>query len=230
MSARPVNPAGNDGILAAEYALGLLRGSVRDAFARRVQSDPALAATVRQWDEQFSNFADDIAEVEAPSSIEAALDKRLFGDAAKAPLWYSLNFWRGLAIASLVTAVSLGLWTLQRPVEKDSPALVAQVAGEAKAVTLVAYYDTAKGELRLNRTTGEAAAGRVFQLWLIAGQDAPVSLGVLPADAATRITVPAALRAKFTGGVLAVSDEPTGGSPTGQPTGAVLATGQLSVI
>ena len=107
---------------------------------------------------------------------------------------------------------------------------MAQVAGEANTVKLVAYYDEAKGELRLNRTEGAAATGRSFELWLIAGQDAPVSLGVLPTANTTRLVVPVNIRAKFKGGVLAISDEPAGGSPTGAPTGAVLATGQLASI
>jgi anti-sigma-K factor RskA len=230
MSKRPINPESDDSILAAEYALGLLRGTARDAFARRLANEPALAVMLRQWDEQFASFAEGIAPVEAPPSIEAALDKRLFADAVKSSLWSSLGFWRGLAIASLAAVVALGAWNLQRPVTSSTPALIAQVSGDAKAVTLAAYYDAAKGELRLNRVSGEAASGRSFELWLIAGKDAPVSLGVLPAVATSSITVPEALRAKFTGGVLAISDEPNGGSPTGAPTGAVLATGQLAVI
>jgi anti-sigma-K factor RskA len=223
MSKRPINPESDDGILAAEYALGLLRGEARDAFARRLANEPQLATSLRQWDEQFVAFADDIAPVEAPRSIEAALEKRLFADAAKPSLWSSLNFWRGLSIASLAAVLALGAWNLQRPVSPGGPALVAQVAG-------VAYYDTAKGELRLNRVNGEAASGRSFELWLIAGKEAPVSLGLLPAVATTSITIPENLRAKFKDGILAISDEPTGGSTTGAPTGAVLATGQLAVI
>lgn len=230
MSKRPVNPESDDSILAAEYALGLLRGKVRDDFTRRIVNEPQLAAKLRQWDEQFVSFADDIEPVEAPRSIEAAIEKRLFAEAAKPSLWSSLNFWRGLAIASLAAVVGIGAWNLQRPVSQEGQALVAQVSGEAKAITLVAYYDAAKGELRLNRTTGEAAAGRSFELWLIAGKDAPISLGVLPALATTSIAVPENLRAKFKDGILAISDESTGGSTTGAPTGAVLATGQLTVI
>jgi anti-sigma-K factor RskA len=230
MSKRPITPNSDDSILAAEYALGLMRGKARDEFARRLAGEPQLAATLRQWDEQFLSFADDVEPVEAPRSVEVALEKRLFAEVAKPSLWSSLNFWRGLAMASLVAVVGLGAWNLQRALPPDGQALVAQVAGETKAVTLVAYYDSAKGELRLNRTTGEATAGRSFELWLIAGKDVPVSLGVLPAAAITRISVPENLRAKFKDGILAISDEPTGGSTTGAPTGAVLATGQLALI
>jgi anti-sigma-K factor RskA len=70
-----------------------------------------------------------------------------------------------------------------------------------------------------------------LQLWLIAGNDAPVSLGVLPAQAMVALQVPAAVSARLApDAVLAVSDEPPGGSPTGQPTGAVLAMGPLNAI
>ena len=61
-------------------------------------------------------------------------------------------------------------------------------------------------------------------------QTLPDSLGVLPQDAASRITLPEALRGKLVGSVLAISDEPEGGSPTGAPTGAVLATGELTRV
>ena len=223
----------DDATLAAEYALGVLQGADREAFAKRIANEPALSAEVRKWDEHFISFADDIAAVAPPLSVKAALEKRLFASApsgSRPSLWNSLGFWRGLAIASVAAVVALGAWNLQKPVEQQTEALVAQVAGETNAVKLVAYYDAAKGQLRVNRTEGAAAAGRSFELWLIAGKDAPVSLGVLPATAATQIPVPEALRAKFTGGVLAISDEPAGGSPTGAPTGAVLATGQLASI
>jgi anti-sigma-K factor RskA len=53
-------------------------------------------------------------------------------------------------------------------------------------------------------------------------------LGVLPADPTTAVILPEALRADVADLVLAVSDEPPGGSPTGAPTGAVLAVGQVS--
>ncbi len=70
---------------------------------------------------------------------------------------------------------------------------MAQVAAAQGDFKLVAYYDEGKGELRLNRVGGVAASGRSLELWLIAGQDAPVSLGVLPDATTTRVNVPEAL-------------------------------------
>jgi anti-sigma-K factor RskA len=57
--------------------------------------------------------------------------------------------------------------------------------------------------------------------------EAPVSLGVLPADAVARIALTEQLKAALQNGTLAVSDEPIGGSTTGAPTGDVLAVGKV---
>jgi anti-sigma-K factor RskA len=218
-----------DRMLAAEYALGVLQGAERDAFAKRIAEEPSLAEAVRHWDEDFVSIVDGIAPAAPPRRVEKKLEQRLFGTTEKSSLWASLNFWRGLAVASLVGVIALGTYNF-RPTAPGAPSLVAEVAGEAKAVRLVALYDQDKGELRVNRVEGTAATGRSFELWLIAGTDSPVSLGVLPADATKTLLVPASLRGKFKDGILAISDEPTGGSTTGAPTGAVLATGKLTVI
>ena len=91
MSKRPINPESDDSILAAEYALGLLRGTTRDAFDRRLANEPQLVAMVRNWDEQFVSFSDDIEPVEAPRSLEAALEKHLFAEAANRIVFVSVS-------------------------------------------------------------------------------------------------------------------------------------------
>jgi anti-sigma-K factor RskA len=70
----------------------------------------------------------------------------------------------------------------------------------------------------------QVAAGRDLELWALPeGAKAPVSLGVLPAIG--RRLPP---RQAFRGPVqLLVSLEPTGGSPSGQPTGPLLYGGAL---
>lgn len=232
MTSRAPGPPRQDGLLAAEYALGLLRGTARDDFSRRLSSDPAVAAEVRAWEEHFSQFADEIAPVAPPQHVLARLESRLFAtDRTRTALWNSIGFWRGLAIASLAAVVVIGAWTLRSPMDGPAGGIhVAEVAGESGMVKLVALYDEAKGELRLNRVAGAAAAGRSFELWLVVGQDAPVSLGVLPQESTSQVAVPAALRGRFAGAVLAISDEPFGGSPTGVATGPIVATGKLTAL
>ena len=66
---------------------------------------------------------------------------------------------------------------------------------------------------------------------MIEGQNAPVSMGVIPVGSTARLTVDDAAKAKLTAGaLLAISLEPTGGSTTGQPTGPVVAAGNLTTI
>ena len=93
------------------------------------------------------------------------------------------------------------------------------IAGGLPGAAPASWWSTA--------SSGGARPGRALELWLIEGDDPPVSLGVLPDTEATVLQVDAAVAAALPGGVLAVSDEPPGGSPTGQPTGDVLATGQV---
>jgi anti-sigma-K factor RskA len=63
----------------------------------------------------------------------------------------------------------------------------------------------------------------VHEVWLIVGNATPISLGLIDGAALTLATTGLA-----PGMVIAISLEPTGGSPTGTPTGPVLVTGVIS--
>jgi anti-sigma-K factor RskA len=231
MSKSPTtSPETQDDILAGEYVLGVMPHSERSAFAQRLLREPDLLGIVHMWERRFAPLTDTIEPVAAPSTVWNGLESRLFpAPAASQPNWWnSLLLWRGLATGALAAALAFGAVLVIQPAKKSGD-LVAQVAGDSE-VKLVVLYDPDTATLRLNRTAGAAAQGRVFELWLIAGKDAPVSLGVLPGANTQRVVVPEPMRAKLQNAVLAISDEPTGGSPTGQPTGAVLATGALTMI
>ena len=83
---------------------------------------------------------------------------------------------------------------------------------------------------RLRGRFGEEAQGRAFELWAIVPEAAPVSLGLMQEGAAMRVTLPENLRNRGAEITLAISDEPAGGSPTGAPTGDVLAAAALVEI
>lgn len=223
-----------EAIHAAEYVLGLTGAAERRAFEAEMASFPALQDEVMGWDEDLIALSEAIDPVQPGPHVQAGLERRLFGEVteARAGLFSSLGFWRGLGLAGVAASAALavllftGLPQPTAPVAPPAATLyTAQVAAEDGALQLAALYDPALGVLTVNRVAGQAAEGRALELWLIAGQDAPVSLGVLPADPRGRLQVPDALAVKFEGGVLAISDEPPGGSPTGAPTGAVLAVG-----
>ena len=103
------------------------------------------------------------------------------------------------------------------------PALVATLTPEGAAPPALARLDPSGGLSVRITLAGED--GRVPELWLIPGDGVPRSLGVL-AGGDTTIALPPGI-APAAGEALAVSLEPPGGSPTGAPTGPVVASGQL---
>ncbi len=219
-----------DDNLVAEYVLGTLPHNERVAFADRLRGDPSLAMAVRRWEVRLLPLADEITPIEPPETVYENIEKALFTESAKpASWWSSLAVWQCVSAVSLAVVLLLGasLFALQRAPGGFSPTYVGRVAGNPDIVQLLAAYDPGRSVLKLNRTLGAPGQGRDFELWLIEGGNSPVSLGVLAEDRISQISVPADLAARMGDAVLAISDEPAGGSPTGQVTGAVLATGNL---
>ena len=220
----------DDRVLAGEYALGLLSPDEARAFEARMATDPALRAAYAGWAEDLVALTDDIAEVPPPADMPGRIDAALDGPAApRRSLLSRLGLgWivPGAVLASLLAYVVVTNDLLVQ--DTDAPPLAAEIAAPDDSLRVTAAYDRSRDVLRITRATGQAPQGRALELWLIAGDAAPVSLGVLPADREAAIPMPADAAGKLPGAVLAISDEPPGGSPTGAPTGAVLATGQVA--
>jgi anti-sigma-K factor RskA len=227
------HPDDEDDMLAAEYVAGVLPLAERKAFEQRLAGDQSLKAKLRNWEENLSVLTDEVAPVAAPKHVLQKIESRLFAN-QQVPqgLVQSLMFWRGLSMASLGALAIAATLYLQQPklIPSSTENYVAELSAPGDALKLVAFYDAQKGQIKLNRVVGTPVAGRVFELWLIAGKNLPISLGVLPVNATSTLPLNIELKSKLAGGVLAISDEPLGGSPTGQPTGAVLATGNLHLI
>lgn len=230
---------GGDDLLAAEYVVGTLPAAERADVSARIDRDQGFARLVNDWVRRLSPLDAAYPEIAAPASVKAAIDRRLFASTAQAQtpstggLWSSLAFWRGLAAASLAALViTVGANILRQPVAPTpQPQLVASLAADGSAVHFLAVYNPATGTVGLSHVAGDRGADRDFELWMIEGQNAPVSMGVIPVGTTAHLTVSEASKAKLAAGaVLAISLEPTGGSPTGQPTGPVVAAGPLASI
>jgi anti-sigma-K factor RskA len=224
------NDMERDKALAGEYALGLLPADAMAEFEARMVQDPDLRALVADWTEGLVGMTDDIAPVRVPGSVKTKIDAGLFGEAATTSFWKRLGLWQAISGIAVAASVLMAVILLQTPSSDDAGFLMAEVKAADSSLTMLALYDPAKGTLRLNRVTGAATEGRDLELWLIAGDQPPKSLGVLPRDPAGVLPVSDVLRPLLAGGVLAISDEPLGGSTTGLPTGAVLATGSVVEI
>jgi anti-sigma-K factor RskA len=95
----------------------------------------------------------------------------------------------------------------------------------------IATIDAERGTMLVLPVTVNIPADKVPELWLIPAGDVPHSLGVVDVGRPVTITIPPALRAAVgLNAAVAISVEPPGGSPTGQPTGPVIAKGGISAI
>jgi anti-sigma-K factor RskA len=207
--------------LSSEYALGTLRGPARRRFERWRASTPFVDERCRFWEERLMHLAKDLTPVQPPAHVWPAIQRRLnlgtrqtalrriraFALAASVVLVVgvaALLYWRGLpviratAVATISAKSGEHLWELE--VFGNADRLV------ARAVKLPAR-----------------PAGSDYELWALPKGAAPVSLGVLPAAGASGRTLTLMQKqALALSSQVAVSIEPHGGSPTGQPTGAVL--------
>jgi len=218
----------NDDIaLAGEYALHLMDADARRAFEARLDAEPALRALVVEWNEQLAPLADNFTPQTPPPAVKARINAVLF-PATPSRTW---SLWRVLAGSGLAAVLAVGVLVMlpQDPAPTPfTPSLTAEIAAEDASLIVLASFAPETGVLRIDRQAGAANDGRVLELWLIAeGADAPVSLGVLPDETQTDIALPETLAQAISGGTLAISDEPLGGSPTGVPTGDVLALGAV---
>ncbi|MEI9423660.1 anti-sigma factor [Mesorhizobium sp. Cs1299R1N1] len=228
---------GGDDLFAAEYVLGVLSAEERQIASRRIDSEADFARLVDGWEVRLSLLASAYPEIEPPASAKSAIDRRLFSATDAAPaatpagLWSSLAFWRGLAAAALAALALYIAVPYLNPPAAPQTRLAASLAAEGSDVKYLAVYDAARHDVGLSLVSGERAAGKDFELWMIEGKNAPVSMGVIPAGQTAHVTVAPAVQQKLAqGAVLAVSLEPAGGSPTGQPTGPVVAAGDLKGI
>ena len=203
-------------LLAAEYVLGVLDLPERAAAEARLKRDEAFAARVAAWEARLGGLNDIFDEAPAPDLLPR-IEARLFPTPERpmARSWSPLRWISGMAFGA--TLVVLALVTLGPP--RLVPVAVLATADNRLAYEVASVGDT----LRVTRVAGvPAVEGQVHELWVIAPGAAPVSLGLLQADP-LRVSYPT----PPAGWVLAVSVEPAGGSPTGQPTGPVILTAEI---
>lgn len=236
---RDDNGLSPDEWLAAEYALGVLGSEDRARAQARMARDPAFAHLVEAWQNRLTPMAANLAEIQPPAALweriaaavpDLAADRRTL----RPSLWQSLTFWRGLTAASTALAVAclamlIYIGSYLGTINAPAP-LMASIDGGGHR-HFVATIDPARGSVAVLPAAFAPDATRVPELWLIPADGKPRALGLLSAAQTVTLKIPPALVPHAAAGaVLAVSLEPQGGSPTGQPTGPVVASGKLTLL
>lgn len=229
--------------MAAEYAIGVLAGDdLRQAIALD-RNDLAFRAEAARWSGYFARWLDEIEPVSAPDRTWEAIERQIYESAPSTnvhTLKRRLSRWRVATAAMTAIAAGLAAVLLLRPVPRPiiqvpapraiSAPLAAALADPEKGTKVVATWNATTRQLVLV-VSGDLPADprRSHQLWVIPSGGQPRSLGVLREDRKSHVELAEALATLLQqGATVAISVEPKGGSPTGAPTGPVIASGALT--
>lgn len=232
-------------MLAAEYALGTLRGRARDRFERLLDEDRGLRPILAYWENRLGQLGLDLTPVTPPDSVWQAIERRVGRvPAAERPvsrpirpprpsLWQRTGFWRGWAAmaSAACLALAITLWVVPGPGAGNGhmPYVSVMSAQKGQAKWLIMLYPGSRRVRVKTVSSYPMPKHHALELWMLpSGQKKPVALGVIPGSGSGWMPMPSSTL-KYMGAraKLAVSLEPAGGSPTGQPTGPVLSVAQV---
>lgn len=217
--------------LAAQYALGTLSARARARLDRIAAADATVAQALREWERRIAPLADGAPPIAPPERVWTSLARRLrFDDDTTLPWWRRMEFRRWVPLAGLLAAVAIAvsMYSPRSPAPAES--IVAVLAGPDARPVLVASVPDGYRFLSVKTLAPIAIpADRALELWMLPEKGPPRSLGLVPATGTAELELPAPPNIAFRGiDAFAVSLEPSGGSPTGAPTGPVLYTGRLA--
>jgi anti-sigma-K factor RskA len=219
-------------MLAAEYALGTLPADERAAVEQRVRTDASLAAAIEAWEQRLGPLAETVPPREVPAGVWEKIEGRISGSQGNViSLQRRLSRWRAGAIAASALAASLAILVGVRELTSPAPdkMLVAVLQKDPQSPAFLVSVDLDKRQLTIRPVAAKPQEGKSYELWLVHDDlKTPRSLGVVGDKP---VTVGPTLTSYAPGVIkdatLAISLEPQGGSPTGQPTGPVLWSGKL---
>lgn len=228
--------------LAGEYVLGLLGGAELAAAERRLDTDSDFAISVERWRQHL--FALDAtatplvpspslwSQIEASLTMAAAPAQAAPASAATtsrfAEWWNSLFVWRGAAFAGALATVLLAIGlvgALDRAGRQ--PLMVAVLLTDANvAAAVVNTFADGRVEM-LPLQSIDVPAGKALEIWTLWDRAVgPRSVGLIDRARSTPLrldNLPLGRDQLFE-----ITLEPASGSPTGRPTGPIIAKGTTS--
>ena len=231
-------------VSSAEYVLGLMTPAEKAHFKTELEKNTELQQLCHEWTDAFTPLTNTVEEKQPRKAIKQQLMQRLFDaeslsetTADPSSLWDRLreqwlnNSWLNIKwIAASLSTLLLMTIIFLPGAPNFTPSYIAILENENRSLRVSATYDDRQDILRMETRLALPPVERDIELWLIVPNEAPISLGLLNVTNTYDINIPQKLAKKLVGSTLALSDEPVGGSPTGQPTGAVLALAQVTLI
>jgi anti-sigma-K factor RskA len=230
--------------LASEYVLGTLHGHARIRFQALLMQHRSLRHALWQWESRLNLLGTSLPAIAPRPELWQKIQQQLGFNQGELPNNVvrmpqapvkpttdrpSNHTWQWLTGAATAAALVLAIFLVQTPSTTERvQTQIAVVQGE-KAQALWSI-ELGKNELVVTATDNfKALPDQDYELWMVATDGRPpVSLGLLPKRGKLMLPRKAILN-QVQIAALAVSQEPLGGSPNGQPT-KVLYTTQIVTI
>lgn len=235
MNDKEIPPPDRHSLLIAEYALGILSAEERLQVEELVRQDPAHQAQLAAWQRNFADWLSAFPVVEPPAHVWHGIQQRLFPTEQPAPepirRWNNPRLWRWTTGLALAAAFLLAVLMLLRPVQVAAPALLARLEQSNGSLAFSVTLQGNGRQLLFVPAGRPDWPDRSAEAWIITADGKPHSLGLLHDATAVTLAVPVGLAPALTpGAILAVSLEPRAGSPTGLPTGPIIAQGKIIAL
>lgn len=133
--------------LAADYALGTLRGPARRRFERLMSDNGSLRDLVEDWELKLNLMAEAAPAMEPPAQLWERIARQIGPEPAPSHepwlgrLWRSLGFWRGVGAVAAAAAAALALHVAVQPpgvAPEQIAALAERLAGIESRLNTVA--------------------------------------------------------------------------------------------
>lgn len=212
-------------LLAGEYVLGLLRGAARRRFERLLFEDARLREEVTAWEEKFAAWNRGLPPLAPPTSVWRKLQARIQAESKPVRAPGLKAWWSGamavVAVVMLVIGIFLGRSVLAPSLPPAYLAVMSTVQGQPRWLITVHPHRRRVDMKAL--ADNPPPPGKSYELWMLPGSGKPIAMGLMNRSGSASETVSAEVIAAIAGAKgLAISIEPEGGSPTGQPTGPVV--------
>jgi anti-sigma-K factor RskA len=219
--------------LTGAYVLGALSADERAAFEVHLASCSRCTAEVRALRPVSDALGQSSLPIDPPPGVRAALTQAITAANAPPDTASTRTTWPAwLAIAAtLALAAGAGWYAINTRRESDRDRLINSVlaapdlaridlSGQplAPSATARAYWSRSNGLVVLASNLPPLPAGRIYQLWVLTKEPAPISAGLLQPDrdghASMTVVTPVDMPAPV---AMAVTIEPAGGvaAPTG---------------
>lgn len=242
MSPSPDNAQERDA-LAGEYVLGLVEGADREQLEQRIAREPALAASVESWRGHLAAIDATARPIQPSPGLWARIEAEIAAilpaaergraKAVKAggtlsDWWNSLFVWRGAALAGALAAILLAIGlngALDRA--RRQPLMVAVLLTDANvAAAVVNTYRDGRVEMVPLQNIA-VPTGMALEIWTLWDRTVgPRSVGLIDRARTTPLRLDQLPLGKDQ--LFEITIEPATGSPTGRPTGPIVAKGTTS--